>query len=225
MKAKVVEIFHSIQGEAKYIGAPQVFVRLAGCDLSCTYCDTVYNVFSEMEVAAIWAEIEKTPHYFSVVSLTGGEPLCQPQVVNELGALIKKHGKKVLLETHGANPEALKQVIHNVDIVAMDIKLPSSAGTTALWESSREFLKISLDHGKDVFVKSVVSPSTKADDIVRAAQITGSFGKEIPFYLQPVHQDRAGFNVNQMLAMCDLAAQYVNDVRMVGQMHKYFSVP
>jgi len=225
MKAKVAEIFHSIQGEAKYIGCPQVFVRLAGCDLMCSYCDTVHHVFTEMEVSEVWDEIAKSPHYFDVVSLTGGEPLCQPEVVNELGALIKKHGNRVLLETHGALPEALKQVVHNVDIVAMDIKLPSSAGTPELWESSKEFLKIALAHDKETFVKVVVTPKTKASEIEHAAQIVGACGKDITFYLQPVHAERNNFSVQQMLAMCDLVAQHVRDVRIVGQMHKYFAVP
>jgi organic radical activating enzyme len=202
-----------------------MFVRLAGCDLSCAYCDTVHHVFTEMDVSKIWHEIEKTPHHYETVSLTGGEPLCQPEVVNELGALIRKHGKKVLLETHGANPEGLKQVIHNVDIVAMDIKLPSSAKTPELWESSKEFLRIALEAKKDTFVKLAVTPKTKADEILRAAQIVAATGKHVTVYLQPVHQELKSFTVQQMLAMCDLVAQYVSDVRIVGQMHKYFAVP
>ena len=119
---KVNEIFHSIQGESSYIGLPCVFVRLTGCDLRCSWCDTPY-AFHEGHSLSIEDIVKKIETYQSLlVEITGGEPLLQPDVYELMRALLKS-GKTVLLETGGhidiSNvPEKVVKVV--------DVKCPGS---------------------------------------------------------------------------------------------------
>lgn len=119
---RITEIFHSLQGEARTVGRPTVFVRLTGCPLRCGYCDTAYAfsggvLYRQDEVlreVASW-----TPRY---VTVTGGEPLAQPSCLPLLTALCDA-GYEVSLETSGAMDVA------GVDprvIKVMDLKTPAS---------------------------------------------------------------------------------------------------
>lgn len=120
---KVSELFYSIQGESTWAGLPCAFVRLAGCNLRCTYCDARYTyeeAGTSMEVADILAWVGQ---YSGVmVEITGGEPLCQPRVLPLMQALVNS-GRQVLLETNGSLP--IVNVPDRVRIV-MDIKCPDS---------------------------------------------------------------------------------------------------
>ena len=132
IKAKVSEIFKSIQGEGKYVGVSQVFVRFYGCNMRCSWCDTPYAIgdvpgrfkeYSKGELLKSVKEIYKDCHS---LSLTGGEPLVQKDFIKDFLPLLKKHRIKTYLETNGVLPEELKEVVEGIDIIAMDIKLPSS---------------------------------------------------------------------------------------------------
>ncbi|MBN2318084.1 MAG: radical SAM protein [Acidobacteria bacterium] len=119
---KINEIFYSIQGESSYAGSPCAFIRLAGCDLRCSYCDTEY-AFSggtEMSVAEILQEIEAFPTQLALI--TGGEPMLQPSVHDLSRGLLEKN-YEVLLETGGHI--SLKDVDPRVHKI-MDLKCPSS---------------------------------------------------------------------------------------------------
>lgn len=120
---KVSELFYSIQGESTWAGLPCAFVRLAGCNLRCTYCDARYTyeeAGTPMEVADILAWVGQYPGV--MVEITGGEPLCQPRVLPLMQALVD-NGRQVLLETNGSLP--ISAVPDRVRIV-MDIKCPDS---------------------------------------------------------------------------------------------------
>jgi len=98
---RINEIFYSLQGESSHAGRPCVFVRLTGCPLRCSYCDTAY-AFHEgrwMSLEAILGEVQTHP--VRLVEVTGGEPLAQPAVV-ALMELLLHAGYEVLLETSGA---------------------------------------------------------------------------------------------------------------------------
>ena len=154
VKAKITEIFESIQGEGVYAGQRQVFVRLAGCNLCCSYCDTEFDYFKEYSAAELLSEIASFGKGFHSISFTGGEPLLQKDFLKEVMPLAKQSGDRIYLETNGTLPLALREVIKDVDIVAMDIKLSSSGGHKDFWREHREFLSICA--GKDVFIKAVI---------------------------------------------------------------------
>lgn len=122
MAIKIYEIFHSLQGESTRVGLPTVFVRLTGCPMRCTYCDTEY-AFSggkNMTIAEIIGQVSEYGTQF--VTVTGGEPLAQKECLLLLKALCNA-GYSVSLETGGAMDIA--DVDGRVSII-MDIKTPGS---------------------------------------------------------------------------------------------------
>src|SRR5271156_6583287 len=116
------EIFYSIQGESTFAGQPCVFVRLTGCDLRCTYCDTEYAFYEgkRRTLGEIMAEVEKHP--CKLVEVTGGEPLLQKRVHTLMSRLCDA-GYTVLIETSGAHDiSPVDTRVHRI----MDLKTPSS---------------------------------------------------------------------------------------------------
>ena len=119
---KINEIFKSIQGESSHAGLPCIFVRLTGCNLRCTYCDTGYAFYEgkEMSVADVVKAVEGCG--ISLVEITGGEPLLQKEVYPLMQALLEKK-YTVMLETGGSL--SLDEIPKAV-IKIMDLKCPSS---------------------------------------------------------------------------------------------------
>ena len=121
-RLRVTEIFYSLQGETRTVGCPTVFIRLTGCPLRCSYCDTEYAFYGGqwMEIGDIRRRVvEYAPRY---VTVTGGEPLAQRPCRNLLTAMCDE-GYEVSLETSGALD------ITGVDprvILVMDLKTPGS---------------------------------------------------------------------------------------------------
>jgi 7-carboxy-7-deazaguanine synthase len=119
---KITEIFYSLQGEARTVGLPTVFVRLTGCPLRCGYCDSEYAFYGG-ERMALDVILEKVADYQPrYVCVTGGEPLAQRECLTLLTALCDA-GYKVSLETSGAMP--IDEVDSRVSRV-MDLKTPGS---------------------------------------------------------------------------------------------------
>lgn len=119
---RITEIFHSLQGESRSVGLPTVFVRLTGCPLRCQYCDTAYafeggSISSLDDIVARVLELGA-----AYVTVTGGEPLAQPNCLPLLTQLCDA-GLSVSLETGGAMPIA--DVDERVSIV-LDLKTPGS---------------------------------------------------------------------------------------------------
>ena len=122
LQVRISEIFHSLQGEARTVGCPTVFVRLTGCPLRCQYCDTAY-AFSGGELLAIDDILEKVGrHHARYVTVTGGEPLAQPNCLSLLSRLCDL-GYEVSLETSGAL--TIEGVDPRVSVV-LDLKTPDS---------------------------------------------------------------------------------------------------
>jgi 7-carboxy-7-deazaguanine synthase len=119
---EVSEIFYSVEGETSLAGRPMVFVRLSGCNLECTWCDTVYSRGSGRHLT-IESIIKKIRSYnCSLVCITGGEPMLQPGTP-ELAARLSGEGFSVLLETNGT--VGVKGLDRRVKVI-MDVKPPSS---------------------------------------------------------------------------------------------------
>jgi len=119
---RISEIFYSLQGESKTVGLPTVFIRLTGCPLRCQYCDTSY-AFSGGKMADIADIIEQVASYQTkYITVTGGEPLAQPECLNLLVQLADK-GYEVSLETSGALD--VSKVDGRISKV-MDLKTPAS---------------------------------------------------------------------------------------------------
>jgi len=233
-KAWLDEIFNSIQGEGIYAGTRQLFIRFEGCNLSCSYCDTpralhrnkycilhikerkikIENPLS-VETLVRYIKMEcpgfKIPgSYFHSVSLTGGEPLLQVDFITLLIPHLKHMGFRVYLETNGTLPEMLEKIIEGIDIVAMDIKLPSATGKD-LWKEHERFLKIA---GKKAFVKVVITEKTTEKEIGKAVELMRRINSSIPLVFQPSPWSGRAFKFQE------LALKKLRDVRVIPQLHK-----
>jgi 7-carboxy-7-deazaguanine synthase len=98
---RVNEIFYSIQGESTFTGYPCIFIRMTGCNLRCTYCDTTYayEEGDDIPLDSILTTVKKFA--CNLIEVTGGEPLIQDETPDLISALIK-NGYTVLLETNGS---------------------------------------------------------------------------------------------------------------------------
>jgi 7-carboxy-7-deazaguanine synthase len=155
----VYEIFKSIQGESTYAGLPCVFVRLAGCNLSCSWCDTPYARVPDEAIELTVAEvIERVVGYnCAIVEITGGEPLLQEEAAL-LAAGLLEINYRVLVETNGSvclsslDPRVVKIV---------DVKCPSSG-------HAGSFLLKNLEHiSQDDEVKFVIGSREDYDSAIR----------------------------------------------------------
>jgi len=121
-RLKITEIFYSLQGEARNVGLPTVFIRLTGCPLRCAYCDTSYAFTGGewMDIGSIMAEVGR--YNTSFVTVTGGEPLAQKSCIDLLRQLCDA-GYDVSLETSGA---ILVDKVDKRVVKIIDVKTPAS---------------------------------------------------------------------------------------------------
>jgi 7-carboxy-7-deazaguanine synthase len=119
---KINEIFHSVQGESSHAGQPCVFVRLAACNLRCSWCDTAY-AFTEGQATTLQDILYRVESFHCrLVEITGGEPLLQPEVYTLMQGLLARNFT-VMLETSGE--QSIAQVPGEV-VKVVDVKCPSS---------------------------------------------------------------------------------------------------
>ncbi len=235
--ANIREIFSSVQGEGKYAGYRQVFVRFAGCNLHCNFCDTQtslspatmvkiektpgrrdFNFTSgplenELIIFHINQMLSKFPH--QAVSFTGGEPLLQAK---DLLTIAAKINGPAMLETNGTLPAALAEILPVIDIISMDIKLPSECSQEH-WDQHREFLKIAQT--KDLYVKVVITGQTTPAEFSQAVKLVSIVNKYIPFIIQPVTPINNVLPVSpeNILHFQETAAAELPDVRVLPQLH------
>ncbi len=205
---KVCEIFKSIQGESSYAGLPCTFIRLTGCNLRCSYCDTQYAYHEGKELTE--DEIMNEVRHASVrlVEITGGEPLLQRGVYHLVTRLLDE-GYTVLIETNGSLS------IENIDrraIIILDIKTPGSG-------MCEEMDLSNLDHIK----------STDEIKFVITSRIDYEWSKEIMNKYKL--RDKCQFLLSPafgVLSSEDLSKWMIRDgikARLNLQIHKYIYNP
>ncbi len=243
MKGWVSEVFRSFQGEGPFAGRRHVFLRLAGCNIRCGYCDTpdslertesctvwrideppirIANPLSVETVHEMLAPFFATPGLHAL-AVTGGEPLVQSAFLAELFR-DRPSPVPVLLETNGTYPDRLELVLPYVDIVSMDVKLPSNSSEPPFWERHRAFLEKSI--GKTVYVKMPVDEATLEEEVVRAAELIASVSPSIAVYLQPIVDENAASRISaaRLERFYDLVTPAVREVRVMPQAHKILGV-
>jgi 7-carboxy-7-deazaguanine synthase len=102
---RLTEIFYSVQGEGHHAGRPAVFVRAAGCNLACDFCDTDFSLKMRMTPEETAAAVAEYPARYVV--LTGGEPTRQPEGLRALTRILQERGYEVALETNGTSLDTL----------------------------------------------------------------------------------------------------------------------
>lgn len=241
--ANVIEIFSSVQGEGKYLGCRQIFVRLADCNLNCAYCDTDFNRedFCKIETTAgsanfrdvknplAAAQVAEVIKNFSdavptqAVSFTGGEPLLHWQFVREVACAVKNLGVKTFLETNGTLYAEFKKIADAIDIVSMDIKLPSVVGKN-LRSLHEKFLRAT--QSKDLYVKIVVTGETTTEEFLSAIELVASVDEKILTILQPVTPVKGvnAVSAENILSFQAAALRRLKNVRVIPQTHKYIDL-
>ena len=259
----VSEIFCSIQGEGPLVGQHQVFFRTGGCSATCRWCDTVYskvrsprcvihgrggeaartlpNPVSSADAASEVLDAARRETRAETVSITGGEPLEQGDFVVEVARRCREGGLHVYLETNGLHDDEFARVLPYVDVVAMDIKLPSATGSVA-WKRHEAFLACLADdgkrppgngHGVAAFVKVVVDDRSTPREIEIAARLVAAAGPEIPFILQPesgtiLSGRKSPETVRGVYRLLETgreaASALLDDVRVIPQVHKILDI-
>jgi len=237
------EIFPSFQGEGILVGVPQVFVRFSGCNLRCSYCDTpesrervkectVYgwggaretlgNPLGVAEVAGLVSSLWDAGMHS--VSLTGGEPLLQAAGLEALLPAFRREGIPVYLETNGTLGDALDGVLHWLDHVAMDVKLPSSQGGEDLTGRQRDFLA-RVPPGR-AFLKMVIGEETGDVETEKACRELGEPEVAETLVLQPATPPGGGRAISSGRAhdLFLIARRFFTDVRVIPQSHRAWGI-
>ncbi len=180
-----------------------------------------------MSVAEVFSQIKKLKgqtNSFHSVSVTGGEPLAQPEFCTSLLSRLKSEGLKTYLETNASIIN--KEAIALSDIISADIKAPEDSGTDeSIWTQHRRFLSAAQE--KDLFIKMPISLKTSMVSLNKAIDIIKELPSDIPLFFQPVHSldSAAAKEIEQKLKLFkSLAQKKISKVKIIPQTHKLFFV-
>ncbi len=241
---QLIEVFSSIQGEGLLIGLRQIFVRFALCNLACRYCDTPFDVSDACRVetapgsgsffglpnpvtldvlSSLVADWDRRlPGGHHSISITGGEPLMQGQVLQSwlpvLRDLLPIH-----LETNGTLPDAFAPLVPHVDWVSMDIKLASQTGEPTPWLVHEEFLTLASERG--CCVKVVVGAETTVEEVQQAAELVHRKAPSAPLILQPITMaGQVGTAATHLFRLQEQAACIHGLVKVIPQTHAFLGL-
>jgi 7-carboxy-7-deazaguanine synthase len=221
---QITEIYKSVQGESTYAGLPCVFVRLTGCNLRCTWCDSEYTFFGgrKMSMEEVLNEVLQLSPGGGLVEITGGEPMLQERELVPLMQRLLGHGYTVLLETSGERP--LERVPAGV-VKIVDVKCPDSGEGDTF---RRETLEVLTDRDEVKFVLS-----SRADyEFAREFVARHRLGEKVNAVLfSPAFRKEASGARNSSHCLLDpqeLAEWMISDnvpARLGLQLHKFIWDP
>jgi organic radical activating enzyme len=252
--ANLVEIFSSIQGEGTHVGTATLFVRFGGCDLRCRWCDspqtwkpapecrvevgrgsgefkTRANPVPVDDVIAAAESLDLVAHEFA--SLTGGEPLLQPEAAGAIARAMRARGPRILLETHGLATDGLESVISEIDVVSMDWKLSSDVrrasdprrGAVEPFHTEHEKFLAVARRAPELIVKLVITPASTDAEIDGAVSRIEANAPEATLILQPVTPFgavREAPSAERLLSLCTRISSRLEKVRVIPQTHKIY---
>lgn len=248
-RARLVEVFRSIQGEGRRVGERQVFVRFAVCDRKCTYCDTPESiggappevrverspgsgVFDTWPNPVAGGDLDRILESLGgggarpAVSLTGGEPLLQAAFLAEwLPGRSKRWA--FVLETHGLLVEPLARVAPYLDEVVLDVKVPSATGEPTDWVAHAGAVDVARQAELARTLKAVVATGTTAEELDRICELFARAGEDAVCVLQPVSPFPGGPpppTLQELLAWQDRAEAAGVSVRVVPQVHRLMNI-
>lgn len=227
VEGRVVGWFSSLQGEGLYVGERHLFVRLAGCNLGCAYCDQPEArrpeggraVSARALARQVGRALREAPH--EALALTGGEPLLQAAFLRAFLEELRSAGglPRVYLETNGTLWRELEEVLELVEVIAMDLKLPSATGLPPRWEEHRRFLERA--RRREVFLKAVVTAALDERDLLTAAQLVAEQDPGLPLVIQPV----LPLPGERLLRWQRLCRAHLRTVRVIPQVHPLLGLP
>jgi 7-carboxy-7-deazaguanine synthase len=232
-RARVSEIFTSIEGEGIFVGKKTMFIRLSGCHLKCRWCDTKYALpldsGTDYQIDEIKDLIIKELRPFTYkVNFTGGEPLLQTEAVIELADFIKKQTNlKTYMESSCFDSELFSKVLPYIDICKIEFKTDDSNVVEDeeydnLLLNEIRCLELAVESNKATYIKIVVTNCTNLESFknlvyniskrIKPSDILGfiiqpSFGMDQP-------------TVNKLLDTYDIVEPMFPEVRIIPQLHK-----
>jgi organic radical activating enzyme len=252
MKLVMAEVFNSWQGEGGSVrgsafGRRQIFVRFAGCDLNCLWCDSKEYINASRvsrwryEVEPFTGKFKYRPNPAKLddvvdailrldtgdihsISYTGGEPTLQIDPLKVLMEETKRLGFDNFLETHGGLPELIKGIAHLTDYASVDIK-DETAKATEDWRAlvlrEVESIRILKEAGAKVYAKLVVTSETKIENVRWYAELLKGLA---PLVIQP--REPIGISQEMLMAVYREAAVVMGrrNVGLSFQVHKYLHV-
>ena len=244
-RAPVLAVFASIQGEGAYVGEPQTFVRLAGCPLRCRWCDTPASWGLDREPA--WCDPADVAARVRAaeglrprtVSVTGGEPLLWPATIRGLASELRP--RRLHLETAGAHPGALAQVLDVVDHVSLDLKLPADldppvelpeAGAEPVPTDAQAWREVRREvlgrlAGRDACGKLIVAGGRTPEDFAPLLEDVVERAPRLPLILQPV-TPMAGVAAPsraELERLVEAVRARDLDLRVLPQVHRSLGLP
>jgi len=231
MKAPIIEIFSSFQGEGLLIGQRQIFVRFAGCNLNCNYCDTGDSKSEKsgvlMTPQEVTDEINKivTPDC-KAISFTGGEPSLYPEFISEVS---KNFDLDIMLETNGTLPDNI-DLIDELDLVSLDIKLPEHFDgdfDEEIFLNEIKSLNLLISKSINVYCKVVILPSTKIKsfkEVVEKLSENISNKSDLKIIIQPSSPLGEWKDINfKLFEFSEVVGQYFV-VSTIPQIHKILDI-
>jgi 7-carboxy-7-deazaguanine synthase len=232
-RARVSEIFTSIEGEGIFVGKKTLFIRFSGCYLKCRWCDTKYALpldsGTDYQIDEIKDLIIKELRPFTYkVNFTGGEPLLQTEAVIELADFIRKHTNlKTYMESSCFDSELFSKVLPYIDICKVEFKTDDSKVVEDeeydnLISNEIKCLELAVESNKATYIKIVVTNSTNLESF---KNLVYNISKKIKpsdilgFIIQPsfgIDQP----TVNKLLDTYDIVQPMFPDVRIIPQLHK-----
>lgn len=216
---RIKEIFTSIQGEGRYVGYKQLFIRFCGCNLSCKYCDTDFSQLEAKEYSVQeLVDICNKNNDCHSVSLTGGEPLLNCDFIKEFAP---KSTLPIYLETNATLYESLSEIINDITYISADIKLPSCTGLEPLWDCHKKFFEIASQ--KELFAKVVFDSFITNEEIEKICSIGKQFGTEI--ILQPkMSGNIQAVDSDFIQKVLDKCLRIYKNTRVIPQTHKFIGL-
>lgn len=232
-RARVSEIFTSIEGEGIFVGKKTLFIRLSGCHLKCRWCDTKYALpldsGTDYQIDEIKDLIIKELRPFTYkVNFTGGEPLLQTEAVIELADFIKKQTNlKTYMESSCFDSELFSKVLPYVDICKIEFKTDDSnvvenEDYDNLILNEIKCLELAVESNKATYIKIVVTNSTNLESFKNLVYNISNRIKPsdiLGFIIQPsfgIDQP----TVNKLLDTYDIVEPMFPEVRIIPQLHK-----
>jgi len=219
----LIEIYKSIQGESSFAGLPCIFVRLAGCNLRCAWCDSEYTFTGgyKMSEEQVTAEVEKLAPV-KLIEFTGGEPMLQERELVPLMERLLRGGYELMIETSGERPlEQVPAAVHKI----VDVKCPGSGEAGSFQMSNLECL---TDRDEVKFVIANRGDYEFARDFIREHKLETRAGQVLlsPAFSKTPSTDRT--TENCLLDPRELVEWMLADAlpaRLSLQIHKYVWEP
>jgi 7-carboxy-7-deazaguanine synthase len=241
---QLLEVFSSIQGEGLLVGCRQIFVRMALCNLHCAYCDTPFAAAAQCRIedapasgnfvtianpvsldllaSILFQWRQQLPGAHHSISLTGGEPLLQADLLHQwlptLRTILPLH-----LETNGTLPTALEPLLPHLDYISMDVKLASVTKAPTPWAEHRQFL--SLAKAVSCCVKAVIGEETSAAEVEEVARLVAATAPEALLILQPqTRNGKVAVAANLLMTLQGRAAGIHGNIRVIPQTHHFLNL-